>query len=224
MTQKIFFSALILVALFGCKKDNKNKPLELAQDTNYTFKVQVKGYWSAKTHPNYHPTGAKFGKVIGITHRDDNVLFREGSRANNWLKKYISTGQTAEFASYFKDYKDSERVGAIIDAKEMSPLDENSFEFKTTSKHHLVSFLMQLSPSPDWFVGKTNINLNGLALGGSASYIVSVFDAGISSADGKDNTNENIQYKKDAPLTVPNGGINKFAIITVKFKKREKIK
>lgn len=227
--RKLILLVIIVVTLGACKKDKEEVVVELNADKRYTFKVVAKGYWTAQTHPKSFPATAKFGKIVGISHQGENVLFRTGSKAPSWMKSYFEKQSTTAFGSYFKDYKDGDKVDAIF-AKDngFEATGETSFEFQTVGTHNHISLLMQLSPSPDWFAGIHNVNLDGLALGGRATYVVKVWDAGLFSgktyAEQGSATNENIAIKTDAPLNYTNGGMNNFAIVTVQLKKSEKIK
>lgn len=225
--KRYFFWALILVALTACKKDKKDKVTELRDDSLYTFSVEVKGFWTAKTHPTDFPSEAKFGKIVGISHRDKDLLFKEGQKPRSWMQSYFETNSTTDFSSYFKEYKDGDKVNAIVSEEGFVANGNRQFEFNTVGKHNKFSLLLQLSPSPDWFVAVNNINLNPLALGGYTTYIVSVFDAGLFSGNTyteKGNSeNGSISYKNNSPVNYPDGGINKFAVVTVQFKSVKKI-
>lgn len=226
--KKIILWVCILLVFTACKKDKDNIVVELQKDVRYTFSVSLKGHWSEKTHPNYFPTDAKFGKTLAISHYGNNVLFEQGNKAEMWLKSYIETGDTNSFTSYFNEFKNVDKVDAIVIADSFSPEGDITFEFTTIGKTDLFSFVTSLSPSPDWFVGVNNINLNRLAHGGSLVFITKVWDAGLfsgNSATDKGNaTSENITVKNNSPLSIPNGGVNNFMTITISYQKSEKIK
>lgn len=225
--KKIILWSLLFVALSACKKDDKETVIELKNDTRYTFVVTAKGYWTAETHPQDFPTAAKFGKILGVSHKDENVLFRKGNKAADWMTSYFDAESTSAFVSKYQEYKDNGKVDAIMVEDGLDTTGDTSFEFNTEGKYDKVSLLMQLSPSPDWFVAINNVNLNALALGGYATYVVKVWDAGLYSGatytEKGSSTNENIANKTGAPLNYPNGGINKFATITIQFKSLKKI-
>lgn len=218
---------LIALVWVGCKKNDKNKVVELREDTRYTFTVTVKGFWTETTHPQDFPNNANFGKIVGISHRNEDLLFKKGKKATSWIQSYLDSQSTTAFTSYFQEYKEGDKVDAIFTKEGFAATGETDFEFVTKGKHHRVSLLMQLTPSPDWFAAIKNVNLNALAVGGYTTYIVNTWDAGLYSGNNyteKGNTtSNNIIPKIDAPLNYPNGGVNKFAIVTIKFKKSEKI-
>lgn len=224
--KRIILWTLVVLVFSACKKDDDDAVVELKNGTKYTFKVSIEGFWSEATHPQDYPGNARFGKIVGISHRNENVLFKKGSKAASWMQSYFEDENTTAFASYFADYKDGDRVDAVIVADGFGATKESSFEFVTDGKHHKVSLLMQLSPAPDWFVAINNVELNALASGGYVVYVVNTWDAGLYSGTtytGKGGaTNENIATKVDAPLNYPDGGVNKFATIRIQYKSSEK--
>lgn len=228
--KKFILWALVAIAFGACKKDDKKEVIELKHDTRYTFEVSVKGFWTAETHPQDFPQEAKFGKIIGISHNHKNTLFNKGKKAESWLKSYFEDANTETFSTYFQEYKERDKVDAIFTQEGFPATGATTFELTTKGSNHLVSLLMQLSPSPDWFVAANNIDLDVFGRGsyGSVSYVVSVFDAGIYSGktykEKGSATNDAITYKIDAPLAYPKGGINNLAVITIRYKSSEKIK
>lgn len=226
--KRIILGMLVLLAFAACKKDDDDKKIELNKDSRYTFSVEVQGKWMEKTHPTDYPADAKFGKVVGISHKKDNLLFQKGNKAPSWMNSYFESQDTGSFITYYNDYKDGNRVDAIIVRDGFSADKTQSFEFKTDGRHNKFSFLMQLSPSPDWFISVNNVNLNPLAAGGYISFLVFPMDAGLFSGttytERGSKTNENISYKIDSPVNYPNGGVNQFAIVKIRIKGIEKIK
>ncbi len=227
--KKYLLLFLAVVALVACKDDDDDEVrVELENGYKYTFTVQVTGYWAEKTHPTDYPQNAHFGKVLGITHESDNLLFTVGEKAKDWMKPYFQMNDTESFKSSFTDYKDGGKVGAIITEDGVGATEKGEeFKFTTTKNNSQLSLLMKLSPSPDWFVAIPNINLNPLATGVPVTYKVSSYDAGLFSGttytETGDVTNSAISFKNDAPLNYPNGGTNKFALVTISFSSREKI-
>lgn len=225
--KKFILWALVAVAFTACKKDDENETTELQNDTRYTFTVTIKGYWTEETHPQDFPQKAKFGKIVGVSHKNKDILFKKGSKAASWMSSYFEAQNTDDFVSYFGEYKTAAKVDAIITEEGFAANGDTSFEFTTEGNYDKFSLLMQLVPSPDWFVTIHNISLDNLALGGYSSYVVAVGDAGIRSGstyteDGSA-TNESISYKTGAPLNFPNGGISNFAIVSIQYKSSEKI-
>ncbi len=225
--KRIILGILVLLAFAACKKDDDDKKIELSADSRYTFTVEIQGKWLKETHPTDYPTDTQFGKIVGISHRSENQLFKKGNKAPSWMKSYFESQDTGAFVNYYNDYKDGNRVDAIIVSNGFEADKKKTFEFTTDGKHDKVSLLMQLSPSPDWFISANNINLNPLAIGGYISFLVFPMDAGLFSGktytERGNETNENISYKTDSPVNYPNGGVNQFAIITIRFKGAKKI-
>ncbi|MBS9768500.1 MAG: spondin domain-containing protein [Flavobacteriaceae bacterium] len=218
--KKYFLWILAVVFLVSCKKDkDEDIVIEMKDGYEYTFQVYIKGFWSKNTHPTDFPTDAKFGKIIGISHQANNLLFENGERCSEFLKSYFQDENTALFSSYFNEFKEVNKVTDVFVKDGFSATESTTFKFTANSKNDKLSLLMKLSPSPDWFVGINSIDLNGLASGGAFTYILPIYDAGC--FDGKTYTekgsvtNNAIQKKIDTPVNYPNGGVNNFAIITI---------
>ncbi len=224
--KRIILGILVLLAFAACKKDNDDKKVELNKDSRYIFSVEVQGKWREETHPTDYPADAKFGKVVGISHKKDNLLFKKEDKAPSWMKSYFESEDTGAFVNYYNDYKDGDRVDAIIVSDGFSAVKKKTFEFKTNGRHNKVSLLMQLSPAPDWFIAVNNVDLNPLAIGGAISFLVFPMDAGLFSGatytERGSETDENITHKIDSPVNYPNGGVNQFAIVTIRLKGIEK--
>lgn len=218
----------VLLVFTACKKDKDDATIELKNDIRYTFSVSIKGHWSEATHPNYFPADAKFGKILAVSHHNNGILFEKGNKAQNWLKSYIDTESTNEFTSYFNEFKNVDKVEAVVTADGFTPEGDTQFEFTTKGNLDLFSFITRLSPSPDWFIGVNDIDLNRLAQGGSFTFVSKVWDAGVfsgnSATDKGSATSEDITVKNNSPLNIPNGGVNNFATITISYKSSEKSK
>lgn len=221
--KQFFYILVIGVLLTACKDKDENKTVELADNKNYTFTVAVRGLWTAKTHPTNYPADAKFGHILGTTHRRDYMLFKEGHRAADWLKSYLTSNDTSEFSSELSKYQGNGDVGEIIIKDGFAANENTNFEFTTTGRFDKLTLLTKLIPSPDWYIAVENVNLNRLANGGSLSIIVNVFDGGVKSGQSYEssgnNTTENITYMTQSPLTYPKGGVNKLAIVQIALKK-----
>lgn len=225
--KKILFFAVVALSFVACKKD-KEDVVELNNNERYTFAIEVKGFWTPETHPTDYPESAKFAEIVAITHSENNILFHEGHTAPTWLTTYIKTEKSDSFKTLYAEYKANGKVDAVAVNEGMSATKTASFQVTTTGKHDKFSILAKLSPSPDWFIALNNIDLNPLSVSTGFTYIMPVYDAGI--FDGATYTEQGnatttgISLKKDAPIIYPEGGVSKFAIVTVAKIATEKIK
>lgn len=204
MMKKYYLWAILLVCVAACKKDKDEVVIELNDSKIYTISVTLKSYWSAESHPQFFPKDARFGKIIGISHRENNLLFEEGNTPPTWSKSYFESENTADFLAYFQEYQEVQKVSAIINEEGMPANENKVFEFKTVGTNDKLSFWAKLMPSKNWFVAGNNIDLNRIAAGGSITYILPVFEA----------ENE-IQRMTQLPLSLENGGVNTFAAVTI---------
>ncbi len=211
--KKYYFFALLFVLTVSCKKDKEELVDELSHDHIYTFTVEIKSFWSAENHPNYFPENAHYGHIVGISHEENNLLFEENGNIPSWLSSYLDTENTLDFTSYYKEFQEVNKVSAIVDEAGMPATENKTFEFKTEGYNSKFSFLAKLQPSSNWFIAGNNLDLDRLTQKNRAlTYMLPVFEA--------QNT---IKQKNDAPLSIPNGAVNTFAVITITHKNSEKI-
>ncbi|XP_055318727.1 spondin-1-like isoform X2 [Sitodiplosis mosellana] len=127
------------------------------------YELTFEGLWSRNTHPKDFPRNVyttKFGDIIGATHTVGNGFWANGDFASEGLKEVAEMGSTRTLEAELKNKSDSIRT--IIKARGLSypNITGKTFAvFRVDPEHHLVSFVSMISPSPDWFVGVTSLEL-----------------------------------------------------------------
>ncbi|KYN37274.1 Spondin-1 [Trachymyrmex septentrionalis] len=127
------------------------------------FEVTFEGLWSRNTHPNHFPSKGwliRFSDVIGASHTYDYRFFRYHGMASIGLQQVAEFGATRRLESELKDQ--SEQIRTIIKARGISypNVTGKTFAvFRVDRKHHLMSLVSMIDPSPDWFVGVSGLEL-----------------------------------------------------------------
>ncbi|XP_011066221.1 PREDICTED: spondin-1 isoform X5 [Acromyrmex echinatior] len=127
------------------------------------FEVTFEGLWSRNTHPKDFPSKGwliRFSDVIGASHTGDYRFWRHYGMASTGLRQVAEFGATRKLESELKDR--SEQIRTIIKARGISypNVTGKTFAvFRVDRKHHLMSLVSMIDPSPDWFVGVSGLEL-----------------------------------------------------------------
>ncbi|XP_076396806.1 spondin-1 isoform X4 [Megachile rotundata] len=127
------------------------------------YEVTFEGLWSRNTHPKDFPSKGwtiRFSDVIGASHTVDYRFWQYNGMASAGLKQVAERGSTRKLESELKDQ--SEHIRTIIKARGISypNVTGKTFAvFRVDRKHHLMSLVSMLDPSPDWIVGVSGLEL-----------------------------------------------------------------
>ncbi|KAG5337853.1 SPON1 protein, partial [Acromyrmex heyeri] len=127
------------------------------------FEVTFEGLWSRNTHPKDFPSKGwliRFSDVIGASHTGDYRFWHHYGIASTGLRQVAEFGATRKLESELKDR--SEQIRTIIKARGISypNVTGKTFAvFRVDRKHHLMSLVSMIDPSPDWFVGVSGLEL-----------------------------------------------------------------
>ncbi|XP_075211469.1 spondin-1-like isoform X2 [Lycorma delicatula] len=127
------------------------------------YEVTFEGLWSRHTHPKDFPSNSwltRFSDVIGASHTTNYSFWEYGGYASEGLRQVATTGATRLLESELKD--ESQNIRTIIKARGISypNVTGKTFAvFRVDKKHHLMSLVSMLDPSPDWIVGVSKLEL-----------------------------------------------------------------
>ncbi|KAG7203741.1 hypothetical protein KM043_013767 [Ampulex compressa] len=127
------------------------------------YEVTFEGLWSRNTHPKDFPSKGwliRFSDVIGASHTVDYRFWRYNGMASTGLRQVAELGSTRKLESELKDQ--SEHIRTIIKARGISypNVTGRTFAvFRVDRKHHLMSLVSMIDPSPDWIVGVSGLEL-----------------------------------------------------------------
>jgi Spondin_N len=155
------------------------------------YEVTFTSTWSEKTHSYKFPSNPHFSGLIGATHNSSITFWKEDILASPGIKNM------SEFGS--KDPLNNEIDLAINSSLAFSKLSggglnpspgDISLKFNVSKDFPLVTLVIMLAPSPDWFLGVKNLNLyeNG-AWVTEKTVSLYLYDAGTDS--GKEFTSQN---------------------------------
>ncbi|XP_039278988.1 spondin-1 isoform X2 [Nilaparvata lugens] len=127
------------------------------------YEVTFEGLWSRHTHPKDFPTNSwltRFSDVIGASHTSNYSFWEYGGLASGGLRQVALNGATKQLEAELK--QESQNIRTIIKARGISypNVTGKTFAvFRVDKKHHLISLVSMIDPSPDWVVGVSKLEL-----------------------------------------------------------------
>ena len=147
----VFAPLLLAVAASGAAR---------AQDETATYTMTFEGLWTADDiTDNSLPGGAHFTEVIGATHNSDMTIWASGGMAGAGVENVAELGAVGTLVG---EIGQNANAGAVVRAGSsfIAPTGTVTGTFTATASHPLVSVLSMVAPSPDWFVGVSNLSLH----------------------------------------------------------------
>lgn len=131
-----------------------------APDLRASYRVTFVATWSAATHPNMFPETPHFSGLIGATHENGFRLWQEGSIASNGIEAMAERGAKTPFDAEIQRAIDQGRAEHLLSGGGIarSP-NAVVLDFDISLDKPWVTLVSMLAPSPDWFVGVSNLSL-----------------------------------------------------------------
>uniref|UniRef100_T1JBH1 Spondin-1 n=1 Tax=Strigamia maritima TaxID=126957 RepID=T1JBH1_STRMM len=127
------------------------------------YEVVFEGLWTRHTHPKDFPTNewlTHFSDIIGASHSPDYTMWEYGGVASEGLQYVAEWGATRNMETELK--AQSSHIRTIIKARGLWYPNVNGKTFavfRVDRRHHLMSLVSMLGPSPDWVVGVSKLEL-----------------------------------------------------------------
>ncbi|XP_064488880.1 spondin-1-like isoform X2 [Ornithodoros turicata] len=127
------------------------------------YEMTFEGLWSRYTHPKGFPDNewlTHFSDIIGASHGSDFKIWEYEGYASEGVKSVAEHGATKKLESELK--AESGKIRTIIKARGLWYPNVNGKTFavfRVDKKHHVMSILSMLGPSPDWIVGVSALEL-----------------------------------------------------------------
>ena len=131
-----------------------------AADDVATFELTADITWSAVSAPLDFPSSAHLSRLIGATHHGKYVMFRDGHTASSGLELVAENRRVATLKAELTEAKRRRRGGTLIEGPDLPRVPGTlRVKFQATARHSLLSFVMMVAPSPDWFSGAADVAL-----------------------------------------------------------------
>lgn len=180
---------VLTLSLFSCAKKEEARPRFSEADYLFTFT----GLW---TSPQFTvPAGVHFTTFTGAVHNGKASLWMEEALASAGLEAVAETGgQGPLLAEVDSLLARKEAIGAV-NIPAPPPAGNSSRPLHCNSDFSRISFASMIAPSPDWFIGVSNLDLyrNNTWLTDTVIHL-RVYDAGTEDGD---------VFGYDNPATIP---------------------
>jgi len=129
------------------------------------YKVVVKSTWTAATHPFEYPeagvlTGPHFSGLIGTAHNANYSIFAEGTPPTPGLEHLSEEGKHTPLDQEIQAAVAAGNAGMLVETDALRNFNDSLIAvIHVDSLHPLVSLVMMVAPSPDWFTGISSVNM-----------------------------------------------------------------
>ena len=123
------------------------------------YKVIFHGRWSKQLHHPFYTKGAHMSPVVVLSHKIQDVLFKNGGFATKGLQIVTETENVDAISEELKALGND---GQILDFTIGTKIDVPGIDevnIIVSEEKPKVTAISMIAPSPDWFVAVQNINL-----------------------------------------------------------------
>src|SRR5947208_813112 len=160
-------ATLVVLSLTACGKGSKSGPPAAppaaahptpAAPAEYT--VIIKSTWTKTTHPFDYPSGAHFSGMIGASHNAKYSIFAVGRRPTPGLEHLSEEGKHSPLDTEIRTAIDQGNALMLFESGGLKNWKDSMVAtVRVDPAHSLVDVVNMVAPSPDWFTGATNVNL-----------------------------------------------------------------
>jgi hypothetical protein len=154
----------VVVAGAACKKAEQPAQQATAMG-GADYKVVVRSTWTAATHPFEYPeagvlTGPHFSGLIGTAHNANYSIFAEGTPPTPGLEHLSEEGKHTPLDQEIQAAVAAGNAGMLVETDALRNFNDSLIAvIHVDSLHPLVSMVMMVAPSPDWFTGISSVNM-----------------------------------------------------------------
>nr|KAF6432472.1 spondin 2 [Rousettus aegyptiacus] len=128
------------------------------------YSITFTGKWSQTAFPKQYPLfrpPAQWSSLLGAVHSSDYSLWRQDQYASNGLRDFAERGEAWALMKEMQAAGERlQSVHTVFSAPAVpSGTGQTSAELEAHARHSLVSFVVRIVPSPDWFVGIDSLDL-----------------------------------------------------------------
>lgn len=130
-----------------------------AQDATYL--ITFAPLWSASTHPQDFPASAHFSDFVGATHDATVSFWAPGALSSTGVKNVAELGNPAAFWSEIDAAVQQGSAATLVESAAffLDTTRESKTTFVADAAHPLLTVITMLAPSPDWFAGLRDFEL-----------------------------------------------------------------
>ncbi|XP_058157799.1 spondin-2 [Dasypus novemcinctus] len=169
------------------------------------YSITFTGKWSQAAFPKQYPLfrpPAQWSSLLGATHSSDYSMWKKDEYVSNGLRDFAEKGEAWALMREIEAAGEKlQSVHAVFSAPAVpSGTGQASAELEADPRRSLVSFVVRIVPSPDWFVGVDSLDLcDGDRWKEQAAVDLQPYDAGTDS--GFTFSSPNFATIPQAPVT-----------------------
>ncbi len=133
-------------------------PLPVAP-TTARYRMVFDATWTDRTHPLEAPPNPHFSPLVGGTHSQAAVFWREDGLATEGIRRMAERGDVSPMDTEIRAAITAGTADGVIVGDGISSPKTTALEFDISSDFPLVTMVTMVAPSPDWFVGVTGLAL-----------------------------------------------------------------
>ncbi|CAK7294668.1 Spon2 [Vulpes lagopus] len=156
--------ALLLTALGSAAGRPRGAESECTARPLARYSITFTGKWSQTAFPKQYPLfrpPAQWSSLLGAAHSSDYSLWRKNQYVSDGLRDFAERGEAWALMREMEAAAEKlQSVHEVFSAPAVaSGTGQTSAELEAHSRHSLVSFVVRIVPSPDWFVGVDSLDL-----------------------------------------------------------------
>ncbi|XP_007953970.1 spondin-2 [Orycteropus afer afer] len=128
------------------------------------YSLTFTGKWSQVAFPKQYPLfrpPAQWSSLLGATHSSDYSMWKKNEYVSNGLRAFAESGEAWALMKEIEAAGEKiQSVHSVFSAPAVpTGIGQTSAELEAHARHSLVSFVVRIVPSPDWFVGIDSLDL-----------------------------------------------------------------
>jgi hypothetical protein len=125
-----------------------------------TFDITFTSIWNATDHTSV-PSGAHWSRLVGATHKTENLFLEIGQLATTGIKNVAESGNTTVFNTEVNNAITNGEADRYINGNSLGTAtgDIVISDLEVTDNFPLISLVSMIAPSPDWVIGLNSFSL-----------------------------------------------------------------
>lgn len=170
------------------------------------YNITFNSIWNASDHTTI-PNGAHWSKLVGVSHKTENLFLKTGETASTGIKNIAELGSNAAFENEVNTKINSNEANQYINGPALSSAEGTIAitNLEMDAAYPLLTLISMIAPSPDWMIAINSYNLLDTNGNWKSEVILDVFayDAGTDS--GTNYTSSNLETNPFEPITMISG-------------------
>ena len=196
--------------------------VSIVSQNTATYDITFTSVWNEVDH-NSVPVGGHWSKLVGATHKTNNIFLQIGNLASTGIKNIAESGDNAVFNTEVSTEITNGEADQYINGSNLGTATGNILipNLVVTNDFPLLTLISMIAPSPDWIISINSYNLLDTGNNWKTSETIDVFayDAGTDS--GTDYSSSNIVTNPFEAISMISGfpiNGNKMGTLTITLK------